>query len=133
MTLTARRSDLYPVRVEFRAGESLSEPVDLGPRSRVFAFHIAAPIAGATTLTFQVSYGEEGQYLNFYNDSGTEVAVTCATGRAIGLDDALPEFLSVRYLRVRLGSSASPVPATVKTIIVLLVRELARNLEGDQP
>lgn len=116
-------SDFYTRAFIIRKGASISEPLDLGGRSRIFAFHFTE-LDGATSLTFQVAPTIEGRYNNFYDDAGTEVAITVAANRAVGMDDRLPEFLAVRFVKVRLGSSASPVVATVDRSIVLLVREL---------
>jgi hypothetical protein len=85
-------------------GASLSSAIDLG-NTRLS--YIVMPSAWtAANLTFQVS--EDGvTYADLYNDSGTEYTVTAAASRTLRV--TLPDWLAIRYLKVRSGTSASPV------------------------
>lgn len=60
----------------------------------------------AANLTFQVSY-DGVTFANLYDNSGNEYTVTAAASRTILLP--LVDFLGIAYLKIRSGTSATPV------------------------
>jgi hypothetical protein len=76
-------------------------------------------IDSATSLTYQVSY-DGATYTNFYDGSGTEYTTTVSTSRSVLLNPA--DFYGVRGIKVRLGTSGSPVTATADRTLILGVR-----------
>jgi hypothetical protein len=85
-------------------GESLSSAVDLQDGR---AARIDMPSAWtAADLTFQVS-PDGNTYTDLYEADGTEYTVTAAASRSIILPIA--DFLGIRYLKVRSGTSAAAV------------------------
>lgn len=85
-------------------GQSLSDAIDLGERRAV---RIVMPAGWtAAALTFQSSY--DGTTFNdLYDESGNEVSYTVAAGRSVRLP--VGDWLGVRYLKIRSGSSGTPV------------------------
>lgn len=93
----------YPVTIS--NGQSLSGPVDMGA-GRLFA--IVMPAAWtAANLTFQAS-PDGVTYSNVFDSTGTEVTFTAAASQYI--INAVPvEWIGVRYVKVRSGTSGTPV------------------------
>ena len=88
-------------------GTSLSGAIDCsaGRPSR-----IAMPSTwDSANLTFQAS-ADGTTYNNLYDSSGNEYTVTAAASRSILLP--LADFISIRYLKIRSGTSGSPVNQT---------------------
>jgi hypothetical protein len=85
-------------------GASLSSAVDL-VNNRLS--YISMPSSWtAANLTFQVS--EDGlTWNNLYDDVGSEVTVAAAASRVLRVD--LAKWLAVRYLKIRSGTSGTPV------------------------
>lgn len=83
---------------------------------------IVMPAAWDTAnLTFQASY-DGTTYNNVYDSSGNEVTVTAAASRFIQISPAA--WSSVAYLKVRSGTSGTPVTQTAARTIKLVVREV---------
>jgi hypothetical protein len=80
---------------------------------------LPSAIDSATSLTYQVSY-DGVTYTNFYDGTGTEYTTTVSTSRSVLLNPA--DFYGVRCIKVRLGTSASPVTATADRTLILGVR-----------
>lgn len=99
---------------------NLSEAVTLGGLALL---RISMPSAWTTaSLTFQGS--EDGTTFNdLYDDSGTEVAVAASASRCIVVDPT--KFISTPYLKVRSGTSASPVSQGGARTLTLGLRSLA--------
>lgn len=78
-----------------------------------------------TTLTFQ-SKGEkvEGNpdgWKDVYDDEGSEVTVTVAQNRIIGINAAALKLGALRYIRIRSGTAASPTQQNaLKTLRLIL-------------
>jgi hypothetical protein len=86
-------------------GASLSGAIDLGT-SRLLAIQMPAAWTAAA-LTFEASY-DGVTYAPVYDSAGTEISWTVGAAR-IALNAAAAEWLGVRYLKVRSGTSAAPV------------------------
>lgn len=98
-------------------GQSLSGAVDLLELTPV---RITMPSSWtAANLTFQVSY-DGVNFANLYDAYGNEVIVQASTSRDIALgSDFIWHFLGAKSLRIRSGTSGSPVAqGGARTILV---------------
>ena len=101
-------------------GQSLSGVIDLEGRTMV---GIIMPAAWtAASLTFQACATQTGTYSDLYDDSGIEVAVQAAAARAIAVDLAALKLAPWRYLRIRSGTSGTPVNQGAERILTLVVK-----------
>lgn len=71
----------------------------------------------AAAITLQAS-DDGSTWYDVYND-GTEVSITAAAGQYIALDSSL--FLGIRQLKVRSGTSATPVNQAAERTVKLMV------------
>jgi len=107
------------VEVTIASGASLSDAADLTGGALV---GIIMPAAWtAASLTFQGSV-DDSTYNNVYNDSGSEYTVAADASRLIVLDPA--DFVSARHLKVRAGTSGTPVNQGAARTITLVVRPI---------
>jgi hypothetical protein len=112
------------------ANEAYSGMVDLAGAT-VLGFELPETLT-TTTLTFQAKarVAEDIQtdpgwedWDDIYDDTGTELSVTVAGGRYVGLKSDKASVLSaVRYLRIRSGTSASPIDINPGALIRLIVK-----------
>lgn len=99
-------------------GNSLSAAVDFGTAVLV-GIQTPAAIDSATSLTFQVSY-DGTTFANFYDSTGNEVTLTVSTSRSVQV--SYIDFVGVRAIKLRLGTSGSPVTATADRVFTLAKR-----------
>lgn len=98
-------------------GASLSGAVPLGNGGLT---RIAMPAAWtAANLTFQTSY-DGVTFANLYNHEGTEYTVQAAASREILLP--LADFLGVRFIKIRSGTSAAAVAQGAERSLKLVVQ-----------
>ena len=77
----------------------------------------------AANLTFQAASEPGGTFYDVYDSDGTELAVTAAEDRSIGLTSAESAVLSgFRVIKVRSGTSASPVNQAAARSVVLILK-----------
>lgn len=108
-------------QISIATSQSLSTAIDLGDRGLCA---IIMPTSwDAANLTFQASSDIAGTYQNVYDSTGTELSVTAAAARHIVLTPA--SFAGMRFIKVRSGTSGTPVTQTAARTLVPLVRELA--------
>jgi hypothetical protein len=121
--------DAKTMSVTIPENEAVSGYVDLGNHSLI-AFEMPE-VFDSTTITFQgkakvsedVTGGQLEDLDNIYDDAGTELSVTVAPNRIVGLKADKASVLSaIRYLRVRSGTAASPVNVNPGVEIRLLVK-----------
>lgn len=116
---------------EIPPNQALTGEIDLGS-NKLFAIEFPSTWAG-TSITFQAK--TQGQpaagdtspddletWKNVYDDAGTEVTVTCAANRIVGLDATALELSSLRWIRIRSGTSASPVNQNPAKPLKLIVK-----------
>ena len=104
------------------SGQSLSAAIDL---EQLNIATIIFPASWTTAdITFQTS-ADGVTYSDVINDSGVEVKRTPVTGKAMGV--SIPELSGVRFLKVRSGTSASPVNQGADRTLTLI---LTTNAEG---
>jgi hypothetical protein len=100
-------------------GASLSNEVDLETKTLI-AIDMPASWTAAN-LTLQASV-DNSTWDNVFDSLGTEVTITAAASRFILLNPA--DFVSVRYLKVRSGTSGTPVNQGGARTITLIVRAI---------
>lgn len=97
------------------SGQSVSNVVDLG--SKTLLAIITPSDWTAANLTFQVS--TDGiTYSNMHDNAGVESTVTAAASRYIVVDPA--NWVGVKYIKVRSGTSGTPVNQAADRIIKLV-------------
>lgn len=102
-------------------GASLTAAIDLG-NTRLS--RIAIPASWTTAnLTFVVSY-DGTTYNDLYDSSGTEVTATAAASRSISLHSLYALFQDVRWLKIRSGTSGTPVNQGGDRTLQLAVRSI---------
>lgn len=110
--------------------ESLSGAFDLGGNSLI-AIEFPTNWGGGTQITFQskVKRTEDlnpnnGQAVEFwrnvYDAAGNELIVTCGANRIV---TDIPELAPLRFLRIRSGTSTTPVPQSPGKSLRLIVKQ----------
>jgi len=99
---------------------SLSGEVDLGGASRIA---IQMPAAWtAANLTFQASDESGGTFADVVNDAGTEIVVTATISQVIVIVTALKELAGLRFIKIRSGTSATPVAQGAERVLKVLLK-----------
>ena len=100
-------------------GASLSDAADIEAKTLIA---IDMPASWTTAnLTLQASI-DNSTWDNVFDSLGTEVTISAAASRFILLNPA--DFVSVRYLKVRSGTSGTPVNQGGARTITLVVRAI---------
>lgn len=98
-------------------GASLSDAVHVRDQTLVA---VAMPASWtAASLTFQASH-DGTTYRDVYDAEGTEFEVAAAASRWIALDPA--DFASAAYLKVRSGTTGTPVNQGAERAVTLVFR-----------
>lgn len=104
------------------ASASLSNAVELGP------FALAAiEMPGtwtAANLTFTAASTLGGTYKDLYDDAGVEVVVVAAASRIIAVDFLARCFAPLRFLKIRSGTTGSPVTQDAARTVTLILKAL---------
>ena len=102
-------------------GASLSGVIDL---EGFVLMGIQMPSAWtAANLTFEASSARAGTFDDVYDDTGTEVNVTAAASRYIGVTGTKGDVLAnVRFLKVRSGTTGTPVNQGAARTITLCLK-----------
>lgn len=106
------------------SGASLSDALDTGLVHSMQKFvGVIMPNAWTTAnLTFQGS-DNNSTFSDIYDDNGTELTITAAASRAIGFRGEQQQVLSTfRFLKVRSGTSGTPVSQGAERILGLLYK-----------
>lgn len=110
-----------PTQIGVAAGiasaSSLSAAIDLGERRAVRIITPASWTAAA--LTFQVSY-DGTTWDDLYDENGTEVSYTLVAGKSMRLP--ISDWLGVRHLKLRSGTSTVPVNQAAARSFVLVAQ-----------
>lgn len=105
------------IGVSIPANQSLSGEIEIGPTTFI-GVEIPASF-GATVLTFQGKSNRENTestapvpevWRDIYDDTGTEVSLTVASNRMVGVGTVvkLNALSAFRFIRVRTGTGAAP-------------------------
>lgn len=109
-----------PIYATFKAGSSLSEEVDLR-FTRLFG--ISMPNVWTTAnITIQVRRNEDTVWRDLHHDDGQEYTITASGDRHINIRWPGSLF-GIRYIRLRSGTSATPVAQAAETKLNLLTME----------
>lgn len=100
-------------------GQSLTSSINLGGL-RVFGIKMPASWDTAN-LTFQVSL-DGGTWTNMYLDDDSEYTAKAAASRFIVLP--VDKFCGVPFIKIRSGTSGSPVNQTADRTLTLALRQL---------
>jgi hypothetical protein len=109
-------TEVIPITIA--SGNSLSNAVDLGGL-RLFGIFMPS-VWTAANLTLQMSPDGGTTWVNLYDIYGNEVTVIAASSKAIVLDPVT--YASLRYLRVRSGTSSTPVAQAQDSTLQLVTR-----------
>lgn len=112
--------DIETVTVTIANGASLSDEVDVG-EGRVLVGILMPAAWTAASMTFQAG-AVSGALGNLYDEYGTEVEYTVDASRYVAVD--IPTFASARYVKVRSGTSGTPVSQAAERTITLVTRPL---------
>lgn len=106
------------VTAAIASGASISGDIDLGTAR---LGRIAMPAAWtAADLTLQTSHdGTAGSWNPLYDKDGAEYTIKAAQARSMLIP--LSDMLSVRYLRIRSGTSATPVAQGASRSLLLVL------------
>ena len=99
-------------------GQTMSRPFNLGENKTPVGITTGSNITG-TALTFLVS-NDNVTYVSLYDETSTEVSLTITTA-ARGYALPLPQTWPWKFMKVRLGTSASSVAQTLVTTNFTLV------------
>lgn len=106
------------------SGASLSGAIDLGTTqaaNRIVGIFMPGAWTAAA-MTFQASNAFDGTFQDVYDDGGTELSLTVAASRSIGLRNDQSSILGRwRFIRVRSGTAASPVNQGAARVIEIPV------------
>ena len=106
-----------PMLVAIFSGSSVSGDIDTGA-ARLGRIDMPAAWTAAD-LTLQVSF-DNVAWNNLYDKDGVEYVIKAAAARSVLVP--LSDMLSVRYLRIRSGTSAAPVAqAAGRSLVLVLV------------
>ena len=98
-------------------GASLSEEIDLG------GYGLAAiemPAAWtAANLTFQAASASAGTFKNVYDAAGNQLTVTADASRVL---TDIPELAPLRFIKIRSGTSGTPVNQGAERTITLILK-----------
>lgn len=102
------------------SGASLSDAVAIQPTHTLAGILMPAAWDAAggvpTPLTFQGSF-DGTNYGDLYDDTGIELTIPAAAGRIIPIADST--LRTMPYLKIRSGTSATPVAQTAERTITL--------------
>lgn len=101
-------------------GQSLSGAANLeGLR---LAAIVMPSVWTSANLTFQVSHDNGVNWSNLYDQNGNEKTIVAAAARTIFVDPV--EFSAFSFIKVRSGTSASPVAQGQESAITLALRTI---------
>lgn len=76
----------------------------------------------AANLTFQACDTPGGTFADVYDDAGAEVTVVAAASRVIVVDFLARCLAPLRYIKVRSGTTGTPVTQAASRTLTLLVK-----------
>lgn len=111
---------LSDAKAVIKSGTALSNAINVGTK---VLCGIQMPAAwDAANLTFQVSYDSGVTWQDLYDGLGTEIAVTSpAAGKYLAVDPS--DYAGIVFLKVRSGTTGTPVNQTADRTIVLVSRK----------
>jgi hypothetical protein len=84
---------------------------------------IKMPASWATAnITFQACETPTGTFYDLYDDAGSEVLVTAAQQKVISCDSVALKLAPLQFIKIRSGTTATPVNQTGAPTLYLLVK-----------
>jgi hypothetical protein len=112
-------SKIVTTNVTITNGQSLSPAVDVGGTTLVA---VQMPASWTTAnLTLQASV-DGTNFFNIFSSAGVEYTLTAAASTFIVLDPT--DMAGVRYLKIRSGTSSTPVNQGADRVLTLVTRGL---------
>lgn len=108
----------FPVSIA--SGQSLTDAINLGGL-RLFGAAIPSVWTSAD-ITFQVSLDNGATWIDLRQQDGTEIVMSGQTGSCIVLVPTL--FAAFQFVRLRSGTSGTPVTQAADRTISLVVRSI---------
>ena len=102
------------------AASGLSDAIRLGGNT-LSAIQLSTAWTSAG-LTFQAALTSASTFMNVYNSTGGEIAYTVDANRLVSFDPA--PWLSIEHIKVRSGTSGSPVAQAAERTIYLITQAL---------
>ena len=102
--ITVQGSLPVTITATITSGESISDDIDLG--TGVVSMIVYPTDWTTATSTFQISY-DGTNWADLYDDAGVEIEIGAEAAVAIRLN--LSDWLGIKYLRIRSGTSATAV------------------------
>ena len=107
--------------VSIGSGASESGEVDFGSARLAAIFMPAAWTAADITLL--ASHESGGTFQDVYGDDGTEEALTVAASRVVAIDDAAGVLASLRFIKLRSGTTGTPVNQAAARTLYLITKQ----------
>jgi hypothetical protein len=108
-----------------KSGDTQSQQLDTQGAGFI-GLSLPAAIDSATSITFLVSGAEGGTFQKLTDGAGAEVALTVAASLCVSPTSAQQACLAPwRYVKLRLGTGASPVTATADRVIGVALKHPA--------
>lgn len=113
--VTPVQNIIEPIPATIAASGSVSDDVNMGGRVLV---GIEMPAAWtAASITFQASF-DGTNFFDVYDNLGVEVGATAVASRFIAMNPTA--LYGIKYIRVRSGTTASPVNQAAERVINLI-------------
>lgn len=110
----------WTVTVTIPSGASgLSAANDFGGAAKDMAVIMPATWVAAG-LSYQVSNAIDGTFTDLYNEAGTEVTSAVAQGLTQSLNTTAPLLSEYRYVKVRSGTTGTPVNQTASRTLTFI-------------
>jgi hypothetical protein len=117
-------AEIDTLQVQIAAGQSLSPQIDIGTKSLVALVLPSNWVAAAGGISFQASIDGGTTWNELLTLAGTPYAISFTAAGAAYLALSPDILRGVQSLKIRSGTSASPVPQT-NTVVLQLVTRLA--------
>lgn len=109
------------ITVTIASGTALSAEIDLGTAQLAAIYMPAA--WDAANISFQAATVSGGTYQDVYNDGGNEVVVVASASRCISVNAAAMSLAPLRYIKIRSGSTGTPVNQTATRTLTLILKQ----------
>lgn len=76
----------------------------------------------AANITFMACESKDGTFYDLYDDAGSEVTVTAAQQRTISCDSVALKLAPLQFIKVRSGTTATPVNQTGAPTLYLIAK-----------
>ena len=113
-------SNILNRSITIAAGASQSDAFDT--EGTILAGIVMPSAWTAADLTLLASTHQSGTFVPVFDDEGIEVQLTVAASRAIGVSCAAMKLAPFRYMRVRSGTSATPVTQAAERVLQLIFK-----------